>query len=79
MYAKRRGWDLEDVRVYVDFDNRATPRTADVLVEVSGALSDDQFERLEKVAAACPVRRTLEAGAVVNERVVRDGEPVLVG
>ncbi len=38
---------------------------------MSGDLTDDQLERLEKVAAACPVRRAIESGIVFEEKLER--------
>jgi putative redox protein len=61
-YARTKSWDLGDVRVSVDYDNRSTPRRFDVAVELGGDLTEEQVRRLEKVAASCPVRRSVEAG-----------------
>jgi len=69
MYARTREWDLGDVSVDVDYDQRATPRRFDVTVALSGDLTPEQLARLEKVAASCPVRRSLEAGFEIVERV----------
>lgn len=70
MYARTKDWELGDVEVAVDYDQRATPRRFTVEVRLGGDLTDEQLARLERVAASCPVRRSLEAGAVVEERVV---------
>ena len=69
MFARRKGWALEDVEVEVAYDNRSTPRRFDVAVCVSGDLDASQVELLEKVAASCPVRRALEAEVVFEERL----------
>jgi putative redox protein len=69
-YARTKGWDLGQVTVDVDYDNRSTPRRFDVSVQVTGALDAEQLARLEKVAAACPIRRALEAGFEFEERIV---------
>ena len=69
MYARTKEWDLGDVSVDVDYDQRATPRRFDVTVALSGDLTPEQLARLEKVAASCPVRRSLEAGFEIVERV----------
>src|SRR5512133_646351 len=62
MYARTKEWELGDVSVDVDYDNRATPRRFDVAIELGGELTDEQLERLEKVAESCPVRRSIETG-----------------
>ena len=69
MYARTKQWELGEVRVDVDYDHRSTPRRFDVVIRLSGELTDEQLQRLEKVAAACPVRRSIEAGIQFDERI----------
>jgi putative redox protein len=71
MYARTKGWDLGDVTVAVDYDNRSTPRRFEVDVALGGDLTDEQLVRLEKVAASCPVRRAVEAGVEFVETITR--------
>ena len=68
-YARTKGWDLGQVTVDVDYDHRSTPRRFEVTIGLSGDLTDEQVARLEKVAAACPLRRSLEAGFEFEERI----------
>jgi putative redox protein len=70
MYARRKGWELGEVRVDVSYDHRATPRRVDITIGLGADLSAEQLERLEKVAAACPVRRSIETEFEFNERIV---------
>jgi putative redox protein len=76
MYARTKEWDLGEVSVDVDYDHRSTPRRFEIVVRLTGELSDEQLERLETVAAACPVRRAIETGIEFNERVERRGSGV---
>lgn len=69
MYARTKGWDLGEVSVEVDYDNNATPRRFEVSIRLTGDLDEAQLERLEKVAAACPVRRSIETGIEFVERI----------
>jgi putative redox protein len=69
MYARTKEWDLGDVTVDVDYDHRSTPRLFSVEIRLTGELSDLQLERLEKVAAACPLRRSIETGIEFVERI----------
>ncbi len=69
MYARTKEWDLGEVSVAVDYDHHATPRRFDVTITLTGDLTEEQLARLEKVSATCPVRRSLEAGVEVVERL----------
>jgi putative redox protein len=69
MYGRTKGWELGNVSVAVDYDHRATPRRFDVSISVTGDLDEDQLARLEKVAATCPVRRSIEAGMEFFEEI----------
>jgi putative redox protein len=71
MYARTKDWELGEVRVAVDYDNKSTPRRFDIVIELGSNLSDAQLERLEKVAASCPVRRAVEAGMEFVETIER--------
>ncbi|HEU0248782.1 MAG TPA: OsmC family protein [Gaiellaceae bacterium] len=68
-YARTKGWELGDVTVEVDFDHRATPRRFEVAIRLGAGLSDEQLARLEKVARACPLRRSIEAGIEFVEEI----------
>ena len=71
MYANRKGWELGDVSVDVDYDHRSTPRHCDISINLSGDLSAEQIAVLDKVAAACPVRRAIETGIEFSEQITR--------
>ena len=75
MYARTKEWDLGEVTVDVDYDHRSTPRVFQVVVRLTGELSDAQLERLKKVAAACPLRRSIESGIEFVERLELRREP----
>ena len=60
MYARTKESDLGEVSVAVDYDHHATPRRFDVAITLTGDLTEEQLARLEKVAATCPVRKSLE-------------------
>jgi putative redox protein len=79
MYARTKGWQLGEVNVSVDYDNRSTPRRFDVAVELGGDLTDDQLQRLTKVAESCPVRRSIETGIEFYESVARRADRLVAG
>jgi len=71
MYARTKGWDLGEVAVAVDYDNKSTPRRFEITIELGGDLTGEQLGRLEKVAASCPVRRAIETGIEFDETIAR--------
>jgi putative redox protein len=72
MYARNKGWALGERSVDVVYDNTATPRHFDVTVNLPRGLSHEQVRRLMRVAEACPVRRSIEAGMVFDEHLPRE-------
>lgn len=75
MYARTKEWELGEVQVGVDYDNRSTPRKFEITIELGSDLSEEQLERLEKVARSCPLRRSIETGTVFVERIERRERP----
>ena len=71
LYARTKAWDLGMVAVEVDYDHHSTPRRLQIVVQLDGDLSDMQLERLEKVARACPLRRSIEGGLEFSETIER--------
>jgi putative redox protein len=60
MYAERKGWDIGAVEVSVDFEfERHVPTDFEVTVRLPDGLSDEQHERLLKVAEKCPVHKLI--------------------
>jgi putative redox protein len=71
MYARTKEWELGEVAVEVEYDHRSTPRRFQIAIQLGGDLSDEQLERLETVARACPLRRSIEAGIEFVETIER--------
>jgi putative redox protein len=71
LYANRTGWDVDDIEVDVTYENQVDPRRFEVEVRLPEKLSEEQVDRLRKVAASCPVHRALEAGFSFEQRLVR--------
>jgi putative redox protein len=69
MYARTKDWDLGEVTVDVDYDHLSTPRRFEIHIAFTGELTPDQLDRLEKVAAACPLRRAIESGIEFDEHI----------
>ncbi|MGZ4365011.1 MAG: OsmC family protein [Gaiellaceae bacterium] len=80
LYGRTKNWELGEVTVDVDFDHRSTPRRFEVRIAFTGDLTPDQLVRLEKVAAACPLRRSIESGIEFDEHVeLRHGDATVAG
>ena len=69
MYARTKGWELGEVLVEVEYDASTTPRRFRVDLFLDGDYDAAQIARLERAAATCPVRRSLEAGFAVQEHM----------
>lgn len=66
-YAHTKGWDLGEIAVDVEYDHHVAPRHCKIEVRVDAELTPEMRSRIEKVAAACPLRRSLDAGFVFEE------------
>ena len=71
MYANRKGWDVGDVVVNVDYEpsQRGSPTRFTMEVRLPKELPEEQRERLMQIAAKCPVHRTLEGEVMFDESV----------
>ena len=73
MYAARKGWELGQVEVEVEmtYDEKGTPSSFDVLLQVPEVLEPEQRDRLLVIAGKCPVHRTLasETEVTVADRI----------
>ena len=69
MYAQRKEWEIGEIRVDVVYDHESVPRRFDVTVHLPDGLTQDQIDRLGRVADTCPVRRALDVGFTFDERL----------
>ena len=71
MYAERKGWDVGEISVDVDYEpaHRGSPTRFAMTVSLAKELPEEQRERLLQIAAKCPVHRTLEGEVMFDERV----------
>ncbi len=71
MYAERKGWEIGDVEVQVDYEpaQRGSPTKFKMQVRLPKELPEDQREKLLQIVAKCPVHRTLEGEVMFEERV----------
>jgi putative redox protein len=78
LYAQRKGWPLEAVKVTLEFDRihevdcenvEDAPRRVDRIqrrFEMEGPITEEQRSRLLEIAARCPVHRTITG----NPRII---------
>ena len=71
MYAKRKGWNTDGLEIDVDYSpaDRGSPTRFQLVMRMPAHLSEEQVERLQVIAAKCPVHRTLEGEVAFDERV----------
>jgi putative redox protein len=71
MYGDRKGWDLGEVVVDVDYEpaQRGSPTKFVMSVRLPKEMPEEQRERLMQIAAKCPVHRTLESEVMFDEKV----------
>ena len=71
MYANRKGWEIGEVVVDVDYEpaQRGSPTKFAMSVQLPKELPEEQRDRLMQIAAKCPVHRTLEGEVMFDERV----------
>ncbi|HTW11272.1 MAG TPA: OsmC family protein [Solirubrobacteraceae bacterium] len=71
MYAKRKGWDIGKIEVAVEYTpaERGCPTKFSVDLRLPAQCTEEQRERLQVIAAKCPVHRTLEGEVMFEDRV----------
>jgi putative redox protein len=69
MYAQRKGWDVGEIAVDVDYEpaQRGSPTKFTMKVELPKELPEEQRERLMQIGAKCPVHRALEGEVMFEE------------
>ena len=76
MYAQRKGWALESVRVELRHERpegRGGPERIGASFVFEGDLDDEQRERLLQIAEKCPVQKTITGGLTVESTLVDTG------
>ena len=69
MYAQRKGWDVGDLQVDVNYEpaQRGSPTRFKMVVRFPKEMPEDQRERLMQIGTKCPVHRTLEGEVMFEE------------
>lgn len=89
MYARRKEWPLEEVRITLNFDRVHAGDAADFeqpstkieritrMIELIGPLDDIQRRRLIEIAGKCPVHKTLQTSPSIEDQLVENTEPMM--
>ncbi len=61
MYADRKGWDVDEVTIEVDFirNLKLNITTFTKNIQITGDLTGEQIEKLYEIAGRCPVHKML--------------------
>ena len=71
MYAKRKGWNVDGLAVDVDYQpaERGCVTRFELVMKMPAHLSEEQVNKLQAIAAKCPIHRTLEGEVAFEERI----------
>ncbi len=71
MYAKRKGWDIGPVEVEVGYTpaERGCLTRFTLALRLPSSVTTEQAERLQVIAAKCPVHRALEGEVMFEDRL----------
>ncbi len=71
MYAQHKGWDIGKVEVAVDYtpSERGCPTKFALELKLPAHTTPEQREKLQVIAAKCPVHRVLEGEVMFEDRV----------
>ena len=72
-YVRTKEWDVGAIRVDAEYEQKAEPRAFRLTINVEKPITDEQRDRLDKVAASCAVRRSLLTGFEIGECIVASG------
>lgn len=72
MYAARKGWDLQEAIVEIDFvrDIKNGVTTFSKKIELFGNLDEEQKQRIYEIGAKCPVHRIIEGTVQIESELI---------
>ena len=70
MYANRKQWPLEKVRVEVDSERQPNKTLFIRHIYLEGNLTEEQRKRLLQIANACPVHKTLTNPIEIDTKLI---------
>ena len=70
MYADKKGWPLEKVKVDVEKIKAEWKTIFQLTISFEGDLSQEQRQRLLEIANACPVHKTLTSPIEIDTKLI---------
>lgn len=70
MYARRKNWPLENVRIELELMRDKASNTINRNIYLEGPLDDTQRQRLLAIANACPIHKILTLPLQINTQVL---------
>jgi putative redox protein len=70
LYAKRKGWQLDEVQVTVRHGQEGAAYVLHRSIRYVGSLSEEEKQRLTDVANKCPVHKTLSGQIQITTEAV---------
>lgn len=73
MYANRKGWELQDIKVEVNIVEEAEEKKTTIVrsIELFGCLDTEQKKRLLNIANKCPVHKILTNTIEVKTDIIQ--------
>lgn len=70
MYANRKSWNLESVKVNAKIDHEGETSHITLNVEFIGDLNEEQRQRLLEISKRCPIHRLLQSQVKIETYMV---------
>jgi putative redox protein len=72
MYANRKDWAVDSINVNLSFDDISPDKISTIKrdIEIKGQLTEDQLQRMQQIANACPVHKVLTNTVVIDTSLV---------
>lgn len=72
MYADRKGWDVDEVQIEVDFKRnlKLDTTTFTKKIKITGDLTDEQIEKLHEISGRCPIHKILIGTIEVKSELI---------
>ena len=72
MYINRKGWDVSEISVKVDFERDIEQNTSSFIrkIEVTGEIDETQRQKLHIIADKCPIHKILTHSNTIQTTLI---------